>query len=402
MAERALEGLRVIECGDRAAATYAGKLMADLGAEVVKVEEPGLGHSSRHRGPFPGGAPHPEKSGLFLYLNCNKQSVTIDLEEPRGQELLARLAEDADVLVHDYSPRDAESRGLTYDRLGAVNPRLVMASISPFGQTGPYRDYKAHEITTASAGGWTAVNGWPGEQEMPPLKPFGLQTEYQSGLTAAVAAMGAVFWRLTSDRGQHIDVSAQETITATLELTYVLWPYMHLPAVRWGQRPVHPIDILECQDGWIFVLCLEEAQWKSFVELMGNPEWAEWEVFADRLVRAANYDVLKPLLEEWVSGWKVDDLYRAAQEKRIPFAPVSTMGSLLDSEHLKARGFFVEMAHPEAGRLKYPGAAYKLAQTPWEIRSPAPTLGQHNGDVLGGRLGISSEELGMLRESGVV
>jgi crotonobetainyl-CoA:carnitine CoA-transferase CaiB-like acyl-CoA transferase len=177
---------------------------------------------------------------------------------------------------------------------------------------------------------------------------------------------------------------------------------MHVQAVRWGQRPLHPIDILECQDGWIFVLCLEEAQWKSFVELMGNPEWAEWEVFADRLVRASNYDVLKPLLEEWVREWKVDDLYRAAQEKRIPFAPVSTMGYLLESEHLKARGFFVEVAHPEAGSFKYPGAPYKLGETPWEIRSPAPTLGQHNEAVLCDRLGVSRQELGSLREAGVV
>ncbi len=402
MAERALEGLRVVECGDRAAATYAGKLMADLGAEVVKVEEPGRGHSSRHRGPFPGGEPDPEKSGLFLYLNCNKRSVTLNLQEAEGQELLARLVADSDVLLQDFSPREAESRGLVYERLSAANPRLVMASISPFGQTGPHRDYKTYEIATASAGGWTWINGWPGEQEMPPLKAFGLQTEHQAGVNAAVAAMGALFWRLSSGRGQHIDVSGQECITSIIELTYVFWPYMHVPAVRWGQRPLHPIDIFECKDGWIFVLCVEEAQWQSFVELMGNPEWAGWEVFADRFVRASNYDALRPFLEEWIKDWTVDDLYRAAQEKRIPFAPVSTMGSLLESEHLKARGFFVEVAHPEAGSLEYPGAPYKHGGTPWEIRSPAPALGQHNEAVLCGRLGLPREELGSLREAGVV
>jgi crotonobetainyl-CoA:carnitine CoA-transferase CaiB-like acyl-CoA transferase len=402
MTERALEGLRVVECGDRAAATYAGKLMADLGAEVVKVEEPGRGHGSRYRGPFPGGQPHPEKSGLFLYLNCNKQSVTLNLEEARAQELLVRLAADADVLVHDYPPREAESRGLVYERLRQTNPRLVMASISPFGQTGPHRDYKAYEITTASAGGWTWINGAPGEAEMPPLKPFGLQTEYQAGLNAAVASMGALFWRLTSGRGQHIDVSIQETVTSMIEMTYTFWPYVHMPAVRWGQRAVQPVGIFECQDGWIFVFCLEEAQWRSFVELMGNPEWAGWDVFANRLVRASNHDVLKPFLDEWIRDWKVDDLYRAAQEKRIPFAPVSTMGYLLESEHLKARGFFVEVAHPEAGSFKYPGAPYKLGETPWEIRSPAPTLGQHNEAVLCGRLGLGKTELASLREAGVV
>lgn len=402
MPERALEGLRVVECGDRAAATYAGKLMADLGAEVVKIEEPGRGHSSRHRGPFLGGEPHPEKSGLFLYLNCNKQSVTLNLQEAKGRELLARLVADADVLLQDFSPREAESRGLVYEQLRSGNPQLVMASISPFGQTGPYRDYKAYEITTSSAGGWSWLSPGRVGQEMPPLKPFGLQTEYQAGLNAAVAAMGTLFWRLNSGRGQHIDVSAQECITSIIEFTYEFWPYMHLPVVRWGQLPLAPIDFFQCQDGWIFIFCLEEAQWQSFVELMGNPEWAGWEVFANRFVRGSNNDVLRPLLEEWIKGWKVDDLYRAAEEKRIPFAPVSTMGSLLDSEHLKARGFFVEVAHPEAGSLKYPGAPYKHGRTPWEIRSPAPALGQHNEAVLCGRLGLPREELGALREAGVV
>jgi crotonobetainyl-CoA:carnitine CoA-transferase CaiB-like acyl-CoA transferase len=187
-----------------------------------------------------------------------------------------------------------------------------------------------------------------------------------------------------------------------LEFTYEFWPYMHMPAVRWGQPPVEPVDIFECQDGWIFVFCLEEAQWRSFVELMGNPEWAGWEVFADRLVRASNYDVLRPFLAEWIKDWKVDDLYRAAQERRIPFAPVSTMGYLLESEHLKARGFFMEVAHPEAGSFKYPSAPYKLGETPWEIRSPAPAIGQHNEAVFCDGLGLSKTELGSLQQAGVV
>jgi len=403
MPDKALEGLRVVECGDRVSATYAGKLMADLGAEVVKLETPRLGHSTRRRGPFPGGEPHPEKSGLFLYLNCNKQGVTIDLTTPAGRELLDRLAADADVLVQDYDPREAEALGLTYERLREINPRLVMASVSPFGQTGPHRDYKAHEITMESAGGWTWLNGWPGRQDMPPLKPFGLQAEYQAGVSAALAALGALYSRLRSGKGQHIDVSAQECIVSITEMSYEYWSYMHTPAVRWGQRPLQPIDFFECKDGaWVFALCLEEHQWRSLVGLMGDPEWAQWEVAANAFVRASNWDALRPFMAEWVSQWNADDLYRAAQEKRIPFAPVSTMGSLLESEHLKARGFFIEVAHPEAGPLRYPGAPYKLSGTPWEVRSPAPALGQHNEAVFCDRLGLSPQELASLREEGVV
>jgi crotonobetainyl-CoA:carnitine CoA-transferase CaiB-like acyl-CoA transferase len=164
--------------------------------------------------------------------------------------------------------------------------------------------------------------------------------------------------------------------------------------VRWGQRPIHPIDFFQCKDGaWIFVLCIEEHQWQRLAELMETPEWTTWEVAANRFVRASNWDALRPFMEEWVAQWNADDLYRAAQERRIPFAPVSTLSDLVSSEHLKARGFFVEVAHPEAGTLKQAGAPYKLGGTPWEIRMPAPTLGQHNEIVLSGRLGLSAGEI---------
>jgi len=402
MPDRALEGVTAIECGVAGASAYAGKLLADLGAGVIKVEEPD-GDPSRLLPPFPGGQPHPEKSGTYLYLNCNKQGVTLDLRHPKGQELLRRLVSSADILVHDYPPAEAGLRGLNYDSFGKSNPALVMASISPFGQTGPYRGYKAYDINVASAGGWAWINGWPGHPEMPPLKTYGRQTAYQAGVNAAVAAMGALFARLRSGRGQHIDISAQECIAAILEMTFTIWPYMQMPAVRWGQRPIHPIDFFQCKDGgWVFALCVEEHQWQALAELMGNPEWTQWEVAANRFVRASNWDALRPFMEEWVSQWTVDDLYRAAQAKRIPFAPASSLSDLLDSEHLKARGFFVEVRHPESGTLKYPGAPYKLSETPWSIRRPAPTLGQHNQDVFGKRLGIGAAELKSLREARVI
>lgn len=402
MSPAALQGLRVVECSVAGAAAYTGKLMADLGADVIKVEGP-HGDPSRRLGPFPGGQPHYEKSGTFLYLNCNKQGVTLNLRVPRGRGLLDRLLAEADVFVHDYSPPEADAMGITYGRISALNPRLVMTSITPFGQDGPYRDYKAYDLTIASAGGWTWVSGQPGgDHGLPPLRAFGWQTAYQAGVNAAVATMGALFSRLKTGEGQHIDVSAQECITSILELNFVFWSYMRVPVVRWGQRPVQPIDFFQCKDGWIFVLCLEEQQWKSFVDMMGNPEWSEWDVFANTYVRASNWDVLKPLIQEWVAEWSVDDLYRAAQERRIPFAPVSTMADLLDSPHLKARGFFVEIAHPVAGSLKYPGAPYKLAGAPWEIRSPAPALGQHNEAVFAGQMGLSPDEIASLRKAGVI
>ncbi len=398
----ALSNVRVIECGNLVSAAYTAKLMADMGAEVIKVEEP-QGDLARACGPFPGDQPHPEKSGLYLYLNCNKKGITLDLTHPRGQEILRRLVAQADVLVHNYPPPQMAARGLDYAALAQVNPRLVMASISPFGQDGPYRDYKAYDINVMAAGGWAWINGWPGHPEEPPLRAYGYQTEYQAGATAAMVAMAALLARLRTGRGQHIDVSGQEVVASMLEMTYTYWPYVRMVAVRWGERPIHPVDFFQCRDGgWIFVLCVEEHQWQAFVELMGSPEWAKWDVFANRILRAQNYDALRPLLEEEVRKWTVDELYRAANERKIPFAPASTVGDLLRSEHLRARGFFVTLEHPVAGTYEYAGAPYKLSRTPWELRSPAPTLGQHNREVLGGLLGLTDGEIDALRREGVI
>lgn len=402
MPDRALEGLTVVECNTTGAAAYASKLMADLGADVVKVE-PLEGDLARKLGPFPGGQPHPEKSGTFLYYNCNKQSVTLNLLDAKGRELLDKLLAGADVFVHDYPPVQAQALGLNPDRICSRNPRLVMTSISPFGESGPHRDYKAYDLTTLSAGGWMWLNGWPGHPEMPPLRPYGNQSAIQSGVNAAVATIGALFGRIRSGAGQHIEVSAQECITSILEFGFTIWSYMQTPTARWGQRPIQPIDFFQCKDGgWIFALTIEEHQWQRLVELMETPEWATWEVAANRFARASNWDALRPFMEEWVSNWNTDDLYRAAQEKRVPFAPASTLADLVDSPHLKARGFFVEVAHPHAGTLRQPGAPAKLSATPWEIRSPAPTLGQHNRSVLGARLGIEARELSLLQEQGVL
>ena len=350
MPEQALAGIRVIECGGLVSAAYASKLMADLGADVIKIEPPGDGDPARQRGPFPGKLPHPEKSGLFLYLNTNKRGVTLDLTQAAGRDLLMRLLADADLLIHNFTAREMDAIGFGFDAFAARNPRLVMTSITPFGLDGPYRDYEATDLTLWNAGGIAYLNGGgPGSDDMPPLKAFGHQSEFQGGLNAALAALGALFARLRTGKGQHVTISIQECLTAILELTFEYWPYMGLIASRLGHKPIQPLDFLECRDGWIFVCCVEEHQWQTLVELMGNPEWAGMELFENRLTRAANWDALKLFLQEWAADQSVDALYHAGQARRVPLAPVSTMADLLTSDHLKSRGFFALIDHPQAG-----------------------------------------------------
>lgn len=399
----ALSKLRIVELGEMVSAPYAAKLMADLGAEVIKVEKPGNGDEARTRGPFPGDSSHPEKSGLFLYLNANKFGITLDISRPEGMQLLERLVEQADVLIHNVWPPDADRVGLSYQRLRAINPRLVMTSITPYGTTGPNRNWRAEELTIWSAGGVCVLNGaGPDFPDLPPLKTFGSQAGFQGGVHGAVATMGAVLAQVRDGEGQHVDVSVQESIASQLELTFEYWPYMGLIATRLGRKPIQPIESMQCKDGWIYLCCVEEHQWRGFVEVMGNPEWASEEIFADRIKRAENWEALKIFLEEYCSQHTVLELYKKAQEKRVPFAPVSTMGDLVNSEHLKARGFFVEIPHPVAGSHLYPGAPLKYHATPWQIRMPAPTLGQHNEQIFSERLGLEPARLAELKRTGVI
>lgn len=377
----ALSGIRVVECGELVAAAYATKLLADLGAEVVKVEAPG-GDAARRRGPYPGGTPDPDCSGLFLYLNTNKRGAALDLATPAGRDGLHALARGADLLVHNVAPRDLAARGLDFATLAALNPRLVVTAITPYGLRGPKRDWEATDLTLWNAGGIAYLNGGGAEAEdLPPLKPYGMQAEFQGGVNAAVAALGALLARRRDGRGQEVVVSIQETLAAILELTFEYWPYQGLVASRLGRKPIQPLDFLECKDGWVFICCVEEHQWREFVRMIGDPEWAGIELFADRLSRGANWDALKLFLQEWASEQSVQEVYLAAQRRRIPFAPVSTMGDLLASPHLKARGFFATLDAGGAA-VTVPGAPYRLSATPWALRRPAPRLGEHTAEVL--------------------
>ncbi len=240
-----LEGIRIVELGHMVSAAHATKIMADLGADVVKVEEP-TGDIARLRGPFPGGSVDPEKSGLFLYLNTNKRGVTLDLTDPRERPQLERLAEWAEIVVHNYTPKEMAARGLDYERLRAINPRLVLCSITPFGLNGPHRDYRAEEITMAHGGGWAWVApGASDRPELPPLKASGHQCDFHAGLSAAVASLGAYYRALAFGRGEHIDLSVQAHVASFIEQNVVYFTYCEKVSSRRGQRAAFPCGNFE-------------------------------------------------------------------------------------------------------------------------------------------------------------
>lgn len=375
-----LDGVRVLELGQMVSAAYATKLMGDLGADVIKIEEES-GDLARQHGPYPNGVADAEQSGLFLALNTNKRSVVLDAEKRNSQ--LARLVETTDIVVHNYQPAEMQASGLDYQALSQINPRIVLCSITPFGLTGPYRNYKAYELTLAHAGGWAWLGpGASDAPKLPPLKTFGQQCHFQGGLAGAMASLAAYFHAQESGQGEHIDLSIQSYVASILEQNFVYYSYLDRVASRLGRRQLYPWGIFRAQDGLIFLITVEEDQWRRLVELMGRPEWANWEIFKDMYSRSKNHDVLKMYLEEWLSEWKVDDLFRAGQAQRICFAPVLSMAQLLEQPQLRDRNFFVEVEHPKAGKLTHLGPPYQLKEPWWKIRRPAPMLGEHSDEVV--------------------
>ena len=377
---RGLEGVRVLELGEMVSAAYASKLIGDLGAEVIKVEEPG-GDPARQRGPFPNDRVDPEKSGTFLALNTNKRGLSLDLV--RDATALRQLVAETDILIHNYPPRRMAELGLAYEPFRQLNPRLVMCSITPFGLTGPHKDYHAYELTTAHGGGWAWLSPGASERpDLPPLKAAGHQADLQAGLTAAMVSMAAYARALETGQGEHIDLSVQEYVASFLEQNFVYYSYMGQVASRLGQRLLAPWGMFACRDGLIFMVTVEQDQWLRLVELMGNPEWASWEIFQDPFMRAQNWDVLKPYLDEWMQTWTVEELFKAGQERRICFAPVYSMEQLPRQRQLQERNIFVEVSHPAAGTLSHLGPPYRFQDDWWQITRPAPLLGEHSQEIL--------------------
>jgi crotonobetainyl-CoA:carnitine CoA-transferase CaiB-like acyl-CoA transferase len=376
--------MKIVECGDGVSAAFGAKLLADLGAEVIKIEPP-AGDLTRHRGPFPDDVPNQEKSGLFIYLNTNKRGVVADLRRVEGRALLQELLKDADVLIHNVAPPDRAACGLDSIQLCAAHPQLIVTSISMFGDYGPYANYRGYELTASHASGWAFLS--PGASpfpELPPLKCFGHQADFQGGAHAAMVTFAAYLHRLGSGKGQAIDVSEQECVAAMLEQNFLHYTYAGLQASRLGQRLIGPWFITDCADGKIFVLTVEEAQWQRLVEFMGNPEWANDDLFKDRLSRGQNNDALKALMSDWLSQWEVQDLYKEAQQRRIPLATINTMSQLYQNEHLRERKFFVPLEQPGVGTLMLPGMPSKYGKTQWALRRPAPRLGEHTETVMRG------------------
>ncbi len=402
MTTGALEGLKVLEYSDFISGPYCGKLMADLGAEVIKVERP-EGDHARRWGPFPGGKSHPEKSGLFLFLNTSKLGVTLNLESEQGREVFYRLVEQSDVLIESSPRKEIKRLGLDYPSLKKINPALIVTSITPFGRTGPYKDYKGSDLINSHVSSEAFGNPTEGVEDLDkysPLRGPMHTAEFMTGLTAAVCTMSAIMGRGKGKAGRHIDVSAQEALASVTrqELAFCLCEGL-CPTRQWGRKRVGGF-LYQCRDGYVNIWI--GPHWQKLVTMMGNPDWTEVELFKNPARRAEHQLDCNKLIEVWTREYTMAEIDRMGMEFDVPLAPVRTVREVVNDEQLAYRSFFVEIDHPAAGHFKYPGAPYKLSATPWAVKRPAPRLGEHNEDVYGRMLGYNQSELTAMKKAGII
>ncbi len=399
----ALSGIKVLDFGQMVSAPYCAKLFSDFGADVVKVEPPG-GEAARRAGPFPGDIVHPEKSGLYFINNTNKQGVTCDVSKPEGRELFIRLLRWADVLIENNLPRQMREWNLTYEQVQVINPRLVMISITPFGQSGPYSGWNGYDLNAFHLSGASArYCGRPGEM---PLEHGTFSADYFGAVTAASWGLGAVYGRDLVGGGQQVDVSCAEAIAAAFtgsqNIGLVAQEHHFDSRTGVGMPLGAPATILPCKDGHVWMLTLMPGQWDGLRKVMGDPEWASLEIFKDMFVRAQNADILYPFIQEWTAQHTKMEIMDKCQAAGCPITAVFNIEEAANQPHLLARDYFVDVEHPDLGRIRNLGAPFRMPASPAGPMRPAPRLGQHNDEVLGQLLQLSPAEIASLKRAAAI
>ena len=405
MSQGLLPGVRVLELGEQVSASYCGKILALMGAEVVKVEPP-EGEAARRAGPFPGDLPHADKSGLFLALNLNKYGITLDLRLPEDRQRLRDLARTATVVIQGLPHGGVAGSWPDDETLRQDNPGLIFTSVSPFGRWGPYRHFKASDLVLFHMSGQAPGMLGPvadGDAQ-PPIRAGGHQAEFVVGLAAAAATLMALYRQRLTGAGCHVEVSAFEAMATQLISALANCAFDKSPPPRVVPDSKDPADtapvvsvggVLPCRDGYVAVSPREDAQWARWVELMGHPAWAEEPRFQTREGRERNFPQLWELVSQWTRAHAKLDVARWGQERRIPCFPANTVRDLFNDAHLEFRQFFRDIEHPVAGHLRYPGVPYRFSHLTLPLTArPAPRLGEHNARFLGqspAPLPVSSE-----------
>ena len=394
-----LQSLRILDLTAGLAGPWCTKLLADYGADVIKVERPRIGDETRGHGRFPGGVPDREASALFLWLNTSKRSITLDIGTPTGRALTLRLAAACDAVVLDQRPAELARLRLTHDDFAAVNPRIVTTSVTAFGQSGPHADWRATNLTSYASGGQHYLTG---DADREPLQNGGYQALYQAGTWAFGATLAAIWNAHACGIGQQAEVSGQEVMAAILEIYLPDYAYRKSEALttRRGNMSSAVVGIYPAVDGHIGIHAMPK-NWPQLMDALDARWMADDERFVDNRARLRNDDDLSAQMFIWSSSVTKTEAYERAGQFRAPISPVNTIADLLASEHLHEREFFRAVEHPVAGTLRYPSPGARMPSTPPDLQ-PAPLLGQHNAAVYGALLGLAPRDLTRLSAAGAI
>jgi len=417
----ALSGLRVLDLADEKA-VYCGKLLADLGADAVKIEPPG-GDRTRSRGPFVNDEPHSEKSLYFHYHNTNKRSITLDIGTADGQAIFQRLLASADVLLESFPPGHLACLGFGPQELFDLNPRLIVTSVTPFGQEGPYRHFQTTDIENLAMAGPMYTCGFPQD---PPNRYGADQSYYMASAHAATGTLMALYHRDATGEAQRVDVSIQDCCAVASTSYMLAYDRSHTAPQRTGNQHIIPtMGLYPCKDGYVYFVAGvrwwdELVAWMDSEGMAGelkDPKWRELlDMTADqrrmmallgsnpqaRLELMQQFAYIEQTFAAFLLAHTKRELVEDGLQRRMVVAPVSTTEDLNNDPQLLARRFFADLQIPGVGVLRYPGAPYRLTGTPWRLRSPAPRIGEHNLDIYERELGIPRRRLAVLKSAGVI
>lgn len=394
---KALEGIRVLDFTQYLSGPHCTMVLSELGAEVIKVEMPGRGEPERFATPL---TPKQE-SFQFLDRNRGKKSVTLNLKTEKGLEMAKKLATKADILVENFATGVMERLGLGYEVIRGINPRLIYASISGFGHTGPRRNDISYDVVSQAMGGLMAVTGYPDGE---PLRTGISIGDYLAGFNCTIAILAALHYRTISGEGQAIDISMQDSVWGLVFPDRADYFATGEVPGRFGNQFANsvPFGSYNAKDGAVIICTIADIQWQKLLQAIGREDLSNDERFATRDNRVKNRDAVNEIVDGWCKKHTVEEILTALKKNQVACSPLPTFDQVANDPHLADRGMFVEVDQPVSGRLKLLGSVFKMSKTPGDRKRPAPAVGEHNEEILSRFLEIGAQEIQKLKEEGVV
>ena len=395
--KKALSDITVLDLTRVLAGPYCTMMLADFGANVIKIEVPGKGDDTRAFGPLKNGA-----SMYYANVNRNKKGVTLNLKSPEGKKLFLEMVKKADVVVENYRPGVMDRLGLGYEELRKINPAIIYASVSGFGHYGPYHERAGYDIVGQAISGLMSTTGWP---DSAPTRTGTAIADVMGGISCCVGILAAYINRLKTGEGEKVDVALVDSMVSSLEIINIIYLATGKIPQRIGNRyeALYPYDSFQAKDGMLVIGAGNDKLYGLLCDLMGKPELKTDPRFTSNNDRVLHHADLKPIIEDWLKDWTIDDAVQAMLDKGIPAAPINTIDRVVKDPHIAgAREMFVEVDHPKAGRMKLTGNQIKLTNHKIDTFTPAPLLGQHSKEVFMEKLGLTEEEAEALIASDAV